>query len=213
MKKERRDVRVPAATFAAIVVLALSLLAFADDLGFYGEAPGHADATAIIAAPAAGATAAFVKFDGVDGEAEDRDHKDWINLLSFSQGQFIPQTNAAGSARARAACVFDDVILTKELDKSSPKLAEAVCKGQVFPKVIIHLTSASLEGQVYYAYELTNVLVTSYRITGSTADDRPVEEFSLNFEEIKATYTEYDISTGRAEGKVEYTWKVEEGQS
>ncbi len=203
----------PAAAFAAIVVLAISLFALADDLGFYGEAPGRADATAIIAAPAAGATAVFIKFDGVDGEAQDRDHKDWINLLSFSQGQFIPQTGAAGSARSRAVCVFDDIVLTKELDKSSPKLAEAVCKGQVFPKVIIHLTSASLEGQVYYAYELKNVLVTSYRITGSTADDRPMEEFSLNFEEIKATFTEYDVSTGRAKGNVEYTWKVEEGES
>jgi type VI secretion system secreted protein Hcp len=213
MKQQRSDVRVPAATFAAIVVLVLSLFAFADDLGLYAGSPVYPDSAAIVASPTAGETAAFVKFDGVDGESQDRDHKDWINLLSFRQGQFIPSTGAVGSTRGRAGCVFEEVVLAKELDKSSPKLAEAVCKGQVFSKVTIHLTSVSLGGQVYYAYELKNVLVTSYQITGSAAEVRPTEELSLNFEEIKVTYTEYDSSTGRSKGNVEYTWKVEEGQS
>jgi len=36
---------------------------------------------------------------------------------------------------------------------------------------------------------------------------------SLNFEEIKVTYTECDPSTGKAKGNVEYSWKVEEGES
>ena len=35
---------------------------------------------------------------------------------------------------------------------------------------------------------------------------------SLNFEEIKVTYTETD-SKGSKKGNVEYTWKVEEGES
>ena len=29
--------------------------------------------------------AAFVKYDGIDGEATDKDHKGWSDLLSFSQ--------------------------------------------------------------------------------------------------------------------------------
>jgi len=34
----------------------------------------------------------------------------------------------------------------------------------------------------------------------------------LNFEEIKVTYTECD-SSGQSKGNVEYSWKVEEGES
>jgi type VI protein secretion system component Hcp len=57
------------------------------------------------------------------------------------------------------------------------------------------------------------VLVTSYSIGGSgQAEDVPTEEFSINFEEIKVTYTECD-NTGKKKGNVEYSWKVEAGES
>ena len=38
-----------------------------------------------------------------------------------------------------------------------------------------------------------------------------METFSLNFEEIKVTYTEVD-RTGATKGNVEYNWKVEEAE-
>jgi type VI secretion system Hcp family effector len=109
--------------------------------------------------------------------------------------------------------IVEDIACVKELDKSSPKLAEAVCKGKVFPKVEIHLTASYTNAgrQTYYAYELKNVLVTSYNISGEgQAEAVPTETFSLNFEEVKVTYTECD-NTGKKKGNVEYQWKVEEG--
>ena len=110
---------------------------------------------------------------------------------------------------------MEDITCTKELDKASPKLAESVCKGKVFPKVEIHLTASITDaGRVtYYAYELKNVMVSSYNVSGSgQSEDVPVEDWSLNFEEIKVTYTEND-SKGKKKGNVEYTWKVEEGEA
>jgi type VI secretion system Hcp family effector len=100
------------------------------------------------------------------------------------------------------------------LDKASPKIAESVCNGKVFPKVEIHLTASYTDaGRVtYYAYELTNVLVTSYNISGSgQSEDVPTEDFALNFEEIKVIYTEADAK-GKTKGNVEYSWRVEEGE-
>ena len=85
----------------------------------------------------------------------------------------------------------------------------------VFPKVEIDCTASYTDaGRVtYYRYELTNVMVTSYNVSGSgQAEDVPVEDFSLNFEEIKVTYTEND-NAGKKKGNVEYSWKVEEGET
>ena len=157
--------------------------------------------------------AAYVKFDGIDGEATDKDHKGWTDLAAFSQLITKPG-QGTGATRRRGDVVLEDLHCTKELDKSSPKIAEAVCKGKVFPKVEIHLTASYTDsGRVtYYAYELKNVQVVSYDISGSgQADDVPMENFSLNFEEIKVTYTEND-SAGKKKGNVEYTWKVQEGE-
>jgi type VI secretion system secreted protein Hcp len=59
---------------------------------------------------------------------------------------------------------------------------------------------------------LKNVQINNVNISGQgQAESPPVESFSLNFEEIKNTYTEMD-SKGKKKGNVEYTWKVEEGE-
>ena len=212
METQRGKTRIVVVVCVLAALLGLSLMAFAGDRNLYGgsfDSLGTAASDAILApwtTPAAG----YLKFDGIDGEAQDRDHKNWSNLTSFSQGHFVPTDAATGRARGRV--VFEDIVVTKELDKASPKLAEACAQGKVFPKVDIHWTRVAADGaQTYYSYELKNVLVTSYSLGGSAQSDPvPTETLSLNFEEIKATYTEYD-ETGRAKGKVEYTWKIEEG--
>lgn len=154
--------------------------------------------------------AAYIKFDGVDGEATDKEHKDWINLLSFQQTISRESSATSGSTRARSSAVFEDIVLTKQLDKSTPKLQEAIATGKVYPSVEFEL-AADYGGSraTYLKYELKNVMVTSYSISGG-ADGVPTEQFSLNFEEIKVTYTEFD-SSGTSKGNVETTWKVEEG--
>ena len=81
----------------------------------------------------------------------------------------------------------------KQIDKASPKIAEAVCNGTVFPKVEIEVASVSPDGipVEYYKYELEKVLISSYSFSGSTGDV-PTEELSLSYEEIKWTYIPQD---------------------
>jgi type VI secretion system secreted protein Hcp len=158
--------------------------------------------------------AAYIKFDGVAGEAKDAGHTEWSDILAFDQGIQQPGSAATGATRRRGDVIMENIQVTKELDKASPKIAESICKGKVFPKVEIHLTASYTDaGRVtYFAYELKNVLVTSYNISGSgQSEDVPTENFSLNFEEIKVTYTEAD-NQGKSKGNVEYEWKVEEGE-
>ncbi len=158
--------------------------------------------------------AAYIKFDGVEGEAQEKDHKGWSDLASFGQGLHQPGGGATGATRRRGDVIMDDISCSKELDKASPKIAESICKGKVYPKVEIHLTASVSDAgrETYYSYELKNVLVTSYNIGGAgQSEEVPMEDFSLNYEEIKVTYQEFD-SKGKSKGKLEYTWKVEEGE-
>lgn len=158
--------------------------------------------------------ALFIKFDGVDGEAQDKDHKGWSDVLSFSWGLHKAGAGATGQSRRRGVATVEDVVCTKEYDKSSPKLAESVCTGKIFPKVEIHDTTTYGDGNraVFLKYELKNVMVSSLSVSAAGAGDAvPTETFSLNFEEVKQTYVEYDAKGGK-KGNVEMTWKVEEGQ-
>jgi type VI secretion system secreted protein Hcp len=215
MKARTDKANVTVGVLLLLGFLGLSLLLFAANSG----SRVALFATAASAQPGVGISPsqvpidpAYVKFDGIDGESQDDGHKDWINLLSFSQGQYIPPSSVgAGTAAARA--VFEEIILTKELDKASPKLAEAVCKGTHFRKVEIHLARPLSGGptSTYYTCELENAVITSYHIDASTEDPVPTEQLSLNFEKIKVTYIKTDPD-GRSEERVEYGWDVRQNQ-
>jgi len=157
--------------------------------------------------------ALFIKFDGVDGEAQDKDHKGWSDILSFSWGLHKAGGGATGQTRRRGVATVEDVVCTKEYDKSSPKLAEAICLGKIFPKVEIHDTATYGENRAtFLKYELKNVMVSSHNVSAAGGGDAvPTETMSLNFEEVKQTYVEYSAD-GKKKGNVEMTWKVEEGQ-
>jgi type VI secretion system secreted protein Hcp len=181
----------------------------------------------------------YVKFDGIDGEATDSEHQKWSEIVSTSWRLHQADSEATGSARERGVVIFDDLVIVKQVDKASPKLSEACATGKVFPKVEIHLTGPS-EGSTcqgtFFVYELTNVQVVSYTLSGSNplayalfapapdistmpstgpfivqAVDAPMEEFALNYAAIKVTYTECD-SAGNALGNVEFNWNVEQAQ-
>lgn len=139
--------------------------------------------------------AGYIKFDGIKGESLDREHLGWIDVLSFNQGVSRDASQNGNSRRQRAKTTLQDLVVVKELDRSSPLIAEAVCEGKVFPKVEIHLTTTLKNGDgsdmpvTYYVYELKNVQVVSYDIAGSGQSEAvPVDQFSMNFEEIKVTY-------------------------
>jgi type VI secretion system Hcp family effector len=184
-------------------------------------------------------SSAYLKFEGIDGEVQSEGHEGWSEIVSFEQAIFQLDSGSMGTARRRGEVYYEDIKVVKQLDKASIKLAEAISTGKLFPKVEIHLTgpteTSSCQG-IFYIYELKNVMITSYKLSGSNplayalitpspditmpssgpfivqAVDAPLEEMSLKFEEIKVTYTECD-SSGMAKGSVEYSWNVEEAAS
>lgn len=204
METKQKRTKVTVSILALAGLLAFSLWATA------GSLEPSAPSDWVVSSNRGMPSSMYIKFEGVDGEAEDKDHKGWSDILSFCQGQSLP-TGATGPTRRRGDVLMEDIVVVKELDKASPKLAEAVCRGKVFPRVEIHVTAAYTDaGRVtYYAYDLKNVLISSYRISGGQSEDVPMEEISLGFEEMKVTYTEID-ETGASKGNVEYEWKVGE---
>ena len=143
---------------------------------------------------------------------------DGFDILSFRHG-------LARSADG-GGLVLEDMAIMKDVDKSTPKLAQAVARGRVFPKFEIEFTSTfgDAGSLPYLRYELSNVRVTNHQIMGGYGEDaiqsrfwgsetvnELAESVHVNFEEIKVTYTEYDES-GSPRGDTEFNWKVEKGE-
>lgn len=158
--------------------------------------------------------AAYVKYDGIDGESKDSKHDKWCDALSIDWGAHKPGGGATGQSRRRGSAICEDVTLTFEYEKAAPKLLEKCLKGEIIPKLEIEQTATYGGARAtYLKWELTNVMVTSFQTNASGNDEAgpPTVVVGNNFEEIKVTYTEYD-DAGSSKGNVETSWKVEKGE-
>jgi type VI secretion system secreted protein Hcp len=143
------------------------------------QAPAHADI--------------YMQIAEIPGDATARGHEDWIELNSVSDSIVLPVSDAAaGSTRTRSVPQLSDVNASKLLDRTSPKLREALARGTIYPTVTIDITSVC-EGEevVLFQYELENVLVTSISFNASSGGDVPVEDLSLNYTKVQWTYHRY----------------------
>jgi type VI secretion system secreted protein Hcp len=159
---------------------------------------------------------AFVKLGDIKGQATDGDHKDWILIESMSApiSRSIPE-NARDQQRTQGSTSLGDVILVRELDKSSTKLHEACANGTFFPEVEIHLCATVKNKQEpYLIYKMKNVIVTSYSFHGNASGSPlPTEQVSLGFTEVEWNYIVLDPETGDKKGNVPAKYNPAKGKA
>jgi len=154
-----------------------------------------AAAAAISAPTAVSAEDVFIKLDGVDGESTHKDHKGEIEVLSYSWGTSRPSApnDMRGPSTSKGGCVSEFSFM-KMLDKSSTAIVGNSMGGALIPKATLTLTKSGEGQQVYFKYTLTNVLVSSYQMSGSS--ERPVESVSLRFASAEMSYKPQDDKGG-----------------
>lgn len=157
----------------------------------------------LLVSPAMGAW--YAKFDGIDGESTDKDHKDWIDILAFNKSITVPPSSSTRPGAPQAS----DLSLSKYIDKASPQLALYCCTGQHIPEVTLELVSDNQQRLPYYRIKMKRVFVSSYSVGGDqNQSPLPTEEITLNFEEIEWTYIEYD-GQGRVVAEHTTSWDFE----
>jgi type VI secretion system secreted protein Hcp len=112
-------------------------------------------------------------------------HEKWIEIESWSWGTSNSTAGHGGGGGAGKVSVHDISVSTKS-DKSTPKLAEAVAKGNVSPARAQLNQKTTHNGQEYYEIKLKDILISGY--SASSGGDRPTESLSLNFTKIRFKY-------------------------
>ena len=163
---------------------------------------------------------AFLNIDGVPGESTDDKHKGWIEILSFSHGANQPSSATASSAGGGTTerVTFDDLTVTKHIDKASAKLHELCASGKHIATVTLQLNRAGGDKLQYMEVKMEQVIISAVQATGNAAgtttgnagtpDNLPVEEVSFNFGKIKWTYTQQKRADGSGGGNVTGGWDL-----
>jgi type VI secretion system secreted protein Hcp len=126
----------------------------------------------------------FLKISGIKGEVPDFEHKDELEVLSWSWGA------STGTAQTRrgplpAACI-QDVSLVKRIDAASPQLILNSVTGVVAAEAVLTMRRSGHPAFDPLTLKMTNVTVVSYQISGS--GEWPTESFVLRFESMRGEY-------------------------
>jgi len=138
----------------------------------------------------------FMNYEGIDGESSDQNHKGWVDLEDVLWGvsRKITSSTSTQGDRESSNAIIRDLIITRRMDRATPKFFIESCCG-TGRNVLIHLTKtgAGTGADIYMEYTLKNALISNYKVIAASQDiDRPTEELTISFIELKAKYIPYD---------------------
>ena len=158
---------------------------------------------------------AFVNFGDIKGEVLEKDHKDWVaaTKVTFIVSQPASFTRQSAGGGTAEAVEFSALTIEKAVDKASPKLFEAACKGTHIPEVTIDYQKASGDSPIkYLEIKLKEVVISGITHNADPKGDYqfPLEQVSMTFGAIEKTYTQQKAD-GKAGGNVAAKWNVAKG--
>ena len=135
------------------------------------------------------ATSVYLHADPLKGESTDKDHKDWIEVESWSFGVSQPVSGPSGTGgRAAARADFQSLCITKAVDKSSVDLNLYCAKGEHIAKLELEVCQETGEKVNYWKMEFENAMVQSVSISGG-GSSRPNESVCFVYDKCIWTYT------------------------
>lgn len=125
----------------------------------------------------------FLEIEGIEGEATHEAHQGEIEVLSWSWGA-TNSTSALGSGGGAGKANFQDITITKIVDKATPKLMLYCAQGKHIPSAT--LTVRRERGE-FMKIEMSNVLISSFKVSGDRAAGVPTNEVRLRFSRVVIT--------------------------
>ena len=133
----------------------------------------------------------FLKIEGIDGEAQDKTHKNEVQLESWSFGETNAGTAQSGLGMGAGKVQMGDFHFVMRSNKASPKLFLACASGEHIKKAVLTCRKAGKDQQEYLKWTFTELLVSSYQTGGSASSDVvPLDQISINFTEAQIDYKE-----------------------
>jgi type VI secretion system secreted protein Hcp len=131
----------------------------------------------------------FLKIEGVQGESQDDQHQNEIELTSFSFGVTNAGTGGSALGSGSGKANVQDMKFAKFADSSSPNLFQACATGKHYDTATLTVRKAGETPLEYLVYTLTEVFVSSYATAGQSGGAIAQESGSLNFSKVQIAYT------------------------
>lgn len=142
--------------------------------------------------------AIYMKYGDIKGSVTTDGFKDWIELGSFQWGvgRSVNSTSGSSDTREGSEPSVSEIVVTKRMDKASPKLWQDAVGGDFSKDVTISMTTTTKDKvETFLEYTLKETGLSGYSASAKS-DDAPGESLSLNFAEVTWKYTGRDSKIG-----------------
>lgn len=155
----------------------------------------------------------ILDIEGINGECKLEGFKDKIQLLSWSWGMTQSGYQHQGGGGGAGKVNVQDLVCTKEIDKSTAAIMMHCCNGKHIPSALMTVRKAGGDKPVeYLKLKIEEIIVTSYGNSGHVSqDDKVSESLSFNFAKYRIEYTDQD-EKGIAGKTVGQGWNMREGK-
>jgi type VI secretion system secreted protein Hcp len=150
----------------------------------------------------------FLKLEGIEGESQDKSHAKEIDVLAWSWGLSQSGTFHSGGGGGSGKANFQDISITKYVDKSSMTLMGHIASGRHIPTATLIVRKAGGDSPLeYIKIDMTQVMVTSLSTGGSGGEDKLTENITLNFAAVSSFYKP-QTAKGSDEPPIDFVWDI-----
>ena len=151
-----------------------------------------------------------IKFDGVEGEAAHKDHKNEIQVLSWGWNVSNATNVGAGGGSGKGKAEAGELWFDHTYDKASPILAKKCAQGAHFKEVVMTSRKAGEGQKDFLKVTMKEVFITSVQVAGQ-GDGAPQESVSLRYGTIEFGYKPQD-ARGALGAEVKFNWDLKSGK-
>lgn len=127
----------------------------------------------------------------IPGESLDEGHRDgkWMEITSWHHEMRQPKSATSSTAGGHTSerCEHDEMLLTKDIDKSSPYLWEACSAGYAYDVEIQFYRAQGTKRTQYLTIKLTNAIVSSVSASVKS-EGLPNETMGLKYSKVVWNY-------------------------
>jgi type VI secretion system secreted protein Hcp len=151
----------------------------------------------------------FLKVEGASGESADANHKDWIDIQSFSWGATQASSMASGGGGGSGKVSFNDLHIVATLDKATPALLKHCSSGKHLGEIKVSVCKAGGSQVEYSTVVLKDVIVTSVQFGASNGSEHVQVDYAFQAGKVEQHYWVQTTQGGKG-AESQMGWNVKE---
>ncbi len=138
--------------------------------------------------------ALFLKIDGLKGNSQNPNHKDEFDIHSFNWDESIKVVNGGGGGGGAGKPTIGEIQFTLNSNSSSPKILQSLASGQHIKTAALTIVEPNGE---QLKIKLTDIVFTTYKISGNDQYASPLDQIGLNFAKIEMEHIDKNNSSSK----------------